>query len=146
MKAKSSSAKPARPAARRAPRSPRPKGRSLAEVVGAETYQTWVRMLAALVPGGRTHRLAPLVAAMLQYATEQAGSLEGDEGGLALSLLAAGEASDPSEIKDLIHDAVVRLFKDAGVDYERTGSRGQRYSIADDAYEEYLHWFNMPWE
>jgi hypothetical protein len=112
-------------------------------VVGAETYQTWVRMLAALVPDGRTHRLAPLVAAMLQYATGQA---DGQEGDLARALLEAGEASDPSEIKDRIHDAVVRLFKDAGVAFDRTSARGQRYSIADDAYEEYLHWFNLPWE
>ena len=125
------------------------KGRSFAEVVGTQTYQTWVSMLKTLVPDGRTHRLAPLVAAMLQYATERAEEARDndvDEGALTSSLLETGEVSDPAEVKDLIHDAVVRLFKDAGVPFERTGSRGHSYSIADDAYAEYLHWFDMPWE
>lgn len=41
--------------------------RSLDAVVGPDTYSVWVNMLRALVPQGRTHRLAPLVAGMLQY-------------------------------------------------------------------------------
>lgn len=39
---------------------------SLQEVVGAQTYTSWVDMLRRLAPDGRTHRLAPLVAGMLQ--------------------------------------------------------------------------------
>ena len=42
---------------------------SLQAVVGQLKYATWVDMLRRLVPDGRTHRLAPLVAGMLQYAT-----------------------------------------------------------------------------
>ena len=50
-------------------RAERKKGsRSLRDVVGPEVYQTWIDMLHRLVPDGRTHRLAPVVAAMLQYA------------------------------------------------------------------------------
>lgn len=45
------------------------KNQSLQAVVGAQTYATWVDMLRRLVPDGRTHRLAPLVAGMRQYAT-----------------------------------------------------------------------------
>ena len=155
MRPKPSSARPAKPATRPAKANSRPSsrrkssGRSFADVVGAETYQVWVRMLSALVPGGRTHRLAPLVAAMLQYATERAEEARDDdagEGALTASLLETGEVSDPAEVKDLIHDAVVRLFKDAGVPFERTSSRGHSYGIADDAYAEYRHWFDMPWE
>ena len=64
----------------------------------------------------------------------------------AASLLEATEASDPSEINDLIHDAVVQLFKDAKVRFERTSARGAKYSLAEEAYEEFIHWFDMPWE
>ena len=62
------------------------------------------------------------------------GSLPGRAGGL------------PNLVKKLLHDVVARLFKDAGVKYQRTSARGQDYSIADSIYEEYVRWFDMPWE
>ena len=123
--------------------------RSFRTVVGADTYEVWVRMLHELVPDGRTHRLAVMVAGMLQYAVAIAAAKsakEKNEGSLAFSLLEAGDVSDPSEVKDLIHDAVVQLFKDAKVRFERTNARGQKYSLAEDSYEEFTHWFDMPWE
>ena len=121
--------------------------RSLEAVVGAEVYRTWVSMLTTLVPDGRTHRLALLVAAMLQYALVIAEEKQDDdENSIVRSLLASREVSDPSEAKELLHDAVTRLFKDAGVEYRRTSSREYQYSIVEDAYAEYLHWFDMPWE
>jgi len=123
--------------------------RSFRTVVGADTYEVWVRMLRKLVPDGRTHRLSVLLAGMLQYAAVMAdanGDKEGDEDSLAASLLEATEASDPSEVNDLIHDAVVQLFKDAKVRFERTSARGTKYSLAEEAYEEFIHWFDMPWE
>lgn len=105
-------------------------------------------MLRSLVPDGRTHRLAVLVAAMLQYAANQAEAQDDDpeEGSLARALLDSSETADPSEVRDLLHDAVTRLFKDAGVTYSRVSARGERYSIADSAYDEYVCWFDMPWE
>ena len=123
-------------------------GRSFSAVVGADTYEVWVRMLRKLVPDGRTHRLAVMLAGMLQYAAVVAADNgnEEDEGSLAASLLEATEVSDPSEVKDLIHDAVVQLFKDAKVRFERTNARGDKYSLAEDSYEEFIHWFDMPWE
>ena len=63
---------------------------SLQEVVGEEVYRTWVSMLRELVPDGRTHRLALLVAAMLQYAlvmAQEKRDEEMDETSLIYSLL-----------------------------------------------------------
>ena len=123
--------------------------RSLSEVVGVDTYEAWVRMLRELVPDGRTHRLAVMVAGMLHYAAAMAAAKsakERREGSLAFSLLEAGDASDPDDVKELIHDAVVQLFKDAKVRFERTNARGDKYGIPEDSYEEFIHWFDMPWE
>ncbi|MGH7845086.1 MAG: hypothetical protein ACREQW_07945 [Candidatus Binatia bacterium] len=134
--------KPAKAVAKETSRSFRP-------VVGADTYEVWVRMLRKLVPGGRTHRLSVMLAGMLHYAAAIAAA-EQDEGenerSLAFSLIEASEASDPSEVKDLIHDAVAQLFQDAKLRFERTSARGTKYSLAEEAYEEFIHWFDMPWE
>lgn len=123
--------------------------RGFAEVVGVDTYATWVRMLQALVPHGRTHRLSIMLAAMLQYAasvSESDWNDTEDESSLSIALMKATEAGDPSELDDLIHDAVDQLFKEAKVPFERTSARGTQYSIADEAYEEFIHWYDMPWE
>jgi hypothetical protein len=123
--------------------------RSLQEVVGPEVYRTWVSMLHELVPDGRTHRLAPLIAAMLQYALIMAGKKRGDEiddDSIVQSLIDSAEVSDPSEAEELLHDAVTQLFRDSRVEYRRTSARGERYSISEEAYSEYLCWFDMPWE
>ena len=121
--------------------------RSLSKVVGADAYEIWVRMLRELVPDGRTHRLAVMIAGMLQYAVVMAAARrEKDQRSLAFSLLEASDATDPSEVKELIHDAVVELFKDAKVRFERTNAHGDKYSVAEDSYEEFIHWFDMPWE
>ncbi len=125
------------------------RSRSFSGIVGADTYQVWVRMLSELVPNGRTHRLSVVLAGMLHYASAIAAADQDeqeDEHSLAVSLIEATEVSDPSEVEDLIHDAVVQLFKDAKVRFERTSARGDRYSIAQDAYTEFIHWFDMPWE
>ena len=124
-------------------------GRSFSSVVGEDTYAAWVRMLRELVPDGRTHRLSVMLAGMLHYAAAIAVADQDewdDERSLAASLLDATEASDPSEVEDLIHDAVVRLFKDARVRFERASARGERYSLTENAYVEFIHWFDMPWE
>ena len=123
------------------------KSRSFSTVVGADKYKAWVLMLRKLVPDGRTQRLAVMLAGMLQYAAAMAAAKgDEDERSLAFSLLEASDATDPSEVEELIHDAVVQLFKDAKVRFERTNSRGDKYSLAADSYEEFIHWFNMPWE
>ncbi len=123
--------------------------RSFGDVVGEDIYAVWVRMLKALVPHGRTHRLSVVLASMLQYAASVANpnqEEEADDRSLASSLSQATEVGDPSEVADLIHDAVVQLFKDAKVPFERTSARGARYSIVEEAYAEFIHWYDMPWE
>ena len=123
--------------------------RSLQDVVGEKTYSVWIEMLHLLVPGGRTHRLSVIIASMLQYALELAEKTKHgneEEDSVAASLIDATETSDEEEIKELIHDVVDRLFMDAGVEYERISRRGDRYSIADEAYREFASWFDYPWE
>jgi hypothetical protein len=61
-------------------------------------------------------------------------------------LIDANEAGYPEHIKELIHDVVDRLFKDAGVKYERVSKRGERYSIADEIYNEFSGWYDYPWD
>lgn len=122
--------------------------RSLQDVVGKETYSVWVDMLRELVPDGRTHRLSVLLAGMLQYALAIAEELDEDEleeDSVALSLINANEMGS-DEIKDELHDVVKRLFKDAGVTFDRVSKRGEPYSIADEAYNEFVSWFDYPWD
>ena len=122
---------------------------NLAAVVGIETYTVWVDMLNKLVPQGRSHRLAPLVAGMLHYAlaiAEKRDDKESDTASAVQSLLYAAEASDPSEVENYLKDLVKQLFMDAKVKYTRTNVRGNNYNILDSAYEEFFDWYNMPWE
>lgn len=122
--------------------------RSLQDVVGKETYAVWVDMLRELVPDGRTHRLSVVVAGMLEYAVGKSAQIKHreEEHSVAMSLIDATDTSDPDSIKELIHDIVDRLFKDAGVKYERVSKRGEHYSIADEIYNEFSSWYDYPWD
>jgi len=123
--------------------------RSLQDVVGKETYGVWVDMLRELVPDGRTHRLCVVIAGMLEYAVNKSMQIEHrseEEHSVAMSLIDATDTSDPDSIKELIHDVVDRLFKDAGVEYERVSKRGEHYSIADEIYSEFSGWYDYPWD
>ncbi len=122
---------------------------SLEAVVGKETYSIWIDMLRRLVPEGRTHRLSVVVAGMLHYAylivaENQADDIEEDS--VAQALLDSGDGGDPEEVSEYLHDIVDQLFKDAKVKHKRTSARGEDYSIAESALEEYVSWFDMPWE
>jgi hypothetical protein len=128
---------------------PKKSKRSLQDVVGKETYVVWGNMLRELVPEGRTHRLSVIVAGMLQYTFEIAQKINNkneDEHSAAMSIIDAAETANLDDIKALIHDLVDRLFMDAGVEYERISKRGERYSIADEAYNEFARWFDYPWD
>lgn len=122
--------------------------RSLKDVAGKPTYDVWVDMLHELVPDGRTHRLSVVVAGMLHYATVIAARFDEDEleeGSVALSLVNANEG-DPDQVEEELHDVVKRLFADAGVRFDRVSKRGDPYSVADEAYDEYLSWYDYPWD
>jgi len=123
--------------------------RSLRDVVGKETYDVWVNMLRELVPDVRIHRLSVVVAGMLLYAVDKSMQIKHrneEEHSVAMSLIDASEAGYPEAIKELIHDVVDRLFKDAGVKYERVSKGGERYSIADEIYNEFSSWYDYPWD
>ena len=123
--------------------------RSLQDVVGKEAYKVWVDMLRELVPSGRTHRLSVVIAGMLQYSLDKAVEIKHrneEEHSVAMSLIDASDTADPESIKELIHDVVDRLFKDAGVKYERVSKRGDHYSVADETYNEFSCWFDYPWD
>jgi len=123
--------------------------RSLQTVVDEETYAVWPNMLQRLVPGGRTHRIALMVAGMLQYATLVAREqVEGDLGANSVvqSLLSASEMYNVNEVRSEIGDVTAQLFKDAGVSFVRANARGEQYSIAEAAWSEFLRWYDMPWE
>jgi hypothetical protein len=123
--------------------------RSLQDVVGKETYSVWVDMLRELVPDGRTHRLSVVVAGMLQYALDKAMKIKRrneEEHSVAMFLIDSADTADIDHIKALIHDVVGRLFKDAGVSYERVSKRGEHYSVVDEIYDEFSSWFDYPWD
>ena len=124
-------------------------GPLLVDVVGPETYATWVAMLRSLVPQGRTHRLAVVVAGMLHHAVNVAMSRSRRRAPGAASskaLLAATEALDVSSEAGEIPEVLEKLFRDAGVSPDRVNARGDAYSITDSAIAEFVGWENMPWE
>jgi len=116
-------------------------------VVGETTYEVWLDMLRILVPGGRTHRLAPMLAGMLRYAVEQStrkGRRHRPSGALVEALIALDEGDDDAAV--LVTAAVQRLFRDAGVRAARASRNGESYSIVDAAIHEFQRWGDMPWE
>ena len=125
---------------------------TLESVVGSPTYSVWVDMLKRLVPGARTHRLAPMVAGMLQYAAELAEQRSRGgprEGSAAAALLNAREHEEDEEDGPLggdLSELVERLFRDARVKSSRTNRRGEPYSLVDAAIQEFVRWESMPWE
>ena len=122
---------------------------TLESVVGASTYGVWLEMLKVLVPGGRTHRLAPLVAGMLQYSAERADQrlrAAPREGSVAAALLNASEHEEDGTPAGHLGELVERLFRDAGVKSRRVDRRGERYSVVAAAIQEFVRWDSMPWE
>jgi hypothetical protein len=118
------------------------------DVVGSKNYNVWVEMLKRLVPYGRTHRLSVVVAGILQVTHNIAQEKEGSsEKVRKLSAIFRGayEHDEENGIEPLLK-VTEQLFKDAGVRCERVNSRGNGYSIAKEAVNEFLNWEAMPWE
>ncbi len=124
--------------------------KSLKSIVGDEIYRVWLEMLTILAPHSRTHRLAPLVAGMLQFATHLAYDRSKDspseEGSIAHFLILASEEPYEEEHMRDLRKIVESFFREAKVPYEKRNSRGQGYSIAEAVVQEFLHWEDMPWE
>ena len=105
--------------------------------------------MASLIPSGRTHRLAPLVGGMLQYAATMADVQFGSRppaGSAAASLVDALETPDPEPAIVELSDVVGQLFRDARVSPGRVTARGEGYSIIDAAIVEFVQWDLMSWE
>lgn len=120
--------------------------RELEELVGPEAYSTWIRMLKELVPWGRTHRLAVLIAGMLQFAWSCQRNSKVDNSLTRLLDESADIGMDYEEQGRLLLPLVEQLFIDAGVKWKRKNSRGEAYSITEQALDEFLRWDFMPWE
>jgi len=121
--------------------------RDFEELVGSNVYDTWLKMLKDLVPWGRTHRLAVVVAGMLQYAASCRNRSKAKDNSIVQLLDESDEIGmDYDEQQRLILPLIEQLFKDAGVKWKRTNSRGEGYSIAENSMGEFLQWDLMPWE
>ena len=120
----------------------------LKATVGAKIYGVWLDMLQTLVPGGRTHRLTVLVAGMLHYAYAVSSRKKAKQtkAQLLFELFeSALEGQDEGHLQPVV-ELVETLFDDAGVLYQRRSRRGDSYSIAAEAVNEFITWENMPWE
>ena len=116
------------------------------EVVGTKVYNVWLDMLNRLVPNGRTHRLSVVIAGMLQYALEISHEKENPEAKKLSDLFeSVFDYYDDDDLEPAF-EITEDLLLDADVDYIRTSSRGDSYSIAEEAVREFLVWENMPWE
>jgi hypothetical protein len=120
----------------------------LKATVGAKIYGVWLDMLRTLVPGGRTHRLAVLVAGILHYAYAVSSNKKANQTRaqhLFELFESALEGQDEGDLQAVV-ELVEKLFDDAGVLYQRSNRRGEAYSIAAEAVNEFITWKNMSWE
>ena len=125
-----------------------PPANRIEDIVGEQVYSVWIDMLRRLVPEGRTHRLGPTIAAMLQYAAVIAFEKFGDapdEDTVAFALIRADEAGY-DEGQEMLLPIIEHMFRSARVPFRRTSASGEDYSVAEQAAHEYMKWFNMPWE
>lgn len=119
------------------------------EIIGAQSYSTFLRMLKEIGPDARTHRIGVVIAAMLRFALSKL-SPDCEDGTLAQALVTLDEdpylAAEQSEEYDLVFDLIDELCREAGMSNLRESARGTPYSIAENTIAEYIAWYNMPWE
>ena len=119
------------------------------EIVGAQSYATFLSMLTEIGPDARTHRISVVIAAMLRFA-QSLLPVDCEDGTLAHALVTLEEepynVDEESEAYEMVIDLIDELCDEAGMRNLRESSRGESYSIADNAIAEYTGWYNMPWE
>ena len=119
------------------------------EIVGAQLYAAFLSMLTEIGPDARTHRISVVIAAMLRFARSVLPA-DCEDGTLAQALVTLEEepynVDEESEAYEMVIDLIDELCDEAGMSNLRESSRGESYSIADNAIAEYTGWYNMPWE
>ena len=119
------------------------------EIVGAQSYAAFLRMLTEIGPDARTHRISVVIAAMLRFARSHLPA-DSEDGTLAQAIVTLEEepylVGEKSEEYEIVFDLIDELCDEAGMSNLRESSKGAPYSIADIAIAEYTGWHNMPWE
>jgi hypothetical protein len=119
------------------------------DIIGTQSYETFLRMLKEIGPHARTHRISVVIAAMLRCALSKLPP-DCEDGTLAQALATMAEepygAAEGSAEYKLVFDMIDELCREAGMRNLRESARGEVYSIAENAIAEYTAWYNMPWE
>ncbi len=118
-------------------------------IIGPKSYSTLLQILKEIGPNARTHRISIVIAAILRFAVSRLPA-DCEEGTLEEALLALDEepslVSEKSAEYELVCGLIDELCREAGMRNQRESSRGESYSIAENAIAEYTAWYNMPWE
>lgn len=118
-------------------------------IIGAQSYSIFLRMLKEIGSDARTHRISVVIAAMLRFALSKL-SPDCEDGTLGQALVTLDEepylAAERSEEYQLVFHLIDELCLEAGMRNLRESARGTLYSIAENAIAEYIAWYNMPWE
>lgn len=118
-------------------------------IIGAQSYSIFLRMLKEIGPDAGTHRISGVIAAMLRFALSKL-TPDCEDGTLGHALVTLEEepylAAERSEEHELVFHLIDELCREAGMLNLRESARGALYSIAENAIAEYTAWYNMPWE
>ena len=119
------------------------------DIIGAQSYSAFLRVLKEIGPDARTHRISVVIAVMLRFALSKLPP-DCEDGTLAQALLTLDQephlATEESEEFELLFDLIDELCREAGMRNLRESARGESYSIAENAIAEYAAWYDMPWE
>lgn len=121
----------------------------LKDIIGNEQYSSFLELLKEIGPDARTHRISVVIASILRFAVNKLPP-DCDEGTLSQALIILDEepylADEQPDEYELVYSVIGSICTEAGMQNERQSSRGDGYSIADNAIMEYTAWYNMPWE
>ena len=121
----------------------------LKAVIGDQQFLSFLDLLRNIGPEARTHRISVVIASILRFAVNQLPT-DCEDGSLAQALLSLDEepylAHEQSDEYEMVFDLIDSLCNEAGMMNERESSRGEDYSIGENAILEYVAWYNMPWE
>ncbi len=110
-------------------------------IVGKEMYRCWIKQLKQIAKSGRTHELRVVVAGMLTYTWDVGYESET----YVIRGLQEIVERYPSNYANGLK-VVKSLLQEAGIDYEKTSSKGYSYSLANESCDSFTRWGNMPWE